>query len=60
MHEWAPQLAKSKSWWLASFLTSGFLFLALVLVDSRSAAALPIPTAKVYAIPAFARKYGMP
>jgi len=60
MHESAPQLAKSKFWWLASFLTSGFLFLALVLADSRSSAALPIPTAKIYAIPAFARKYGMP
>jgi hypothetical protein len=30
------------------------------LIDSRSASALPIPAGKVYAIPAFARKYGMP
>jgi len=60
MYEWAPQLAKSKFSWLASSLSFGLLFLAVVLTDSRSAAALPIPTAKVYAIPAFARKYGMP
>jgi hypothetical protein len=60
MYEWTPQLAKSKFSWLASSLSFGFLFLALVLAGSRSAAALPIPTAKVYAIPAFARKYGMP
>jgi hypothetical protein len=60
MYEWAPQLAKSKFWRLASSLSFGFLFLALVLADSRSAAALPIPAARVYAIPAFARKYGMP
>lgn len=60
MYEWTPQLEKRRFSWLASSLLFGFLFLALVLADSRSAAALPIPTAKVYAIPAFARKYGMP
>jgi hypothetical protein len=46
--------------WLASSLVCGSLVLAFLLIDSRSASALPIPAGKVYAIPAFARKYGMP
>jgi len=46
--------------WLASSLICGFLVLAFLLIDSRVASALPIPAGKVYAIPAFARKYGMP
>lgn len=36
-------------------LTLGFL-----LIDSRSASALPHPAGKIHPIPAFARKYGMP
>ncbi len=60
MFEWALQLAKRRTSWVASSLVFGFLCLAVVLADSRSAAALPLPAAKVYAIPAFARKYGMP
>jgi hypothetical protein len=46
--------------WFASSLVCGSLVLTLLLADSRSASAIPIPTAKVFAIPAFARKYGMP
>src|SRR5258705_2614775 len=46
--------------WLASSLICGFLVLAFLLIDSRAASALPIPAGKVYAIPSFARKYGMP
>src|SRR5467141_348918 len=46
--------------WLASSLICGFLVLAFLLIDSRVASALPIPAGKVYAIPAFARNYGMP
>jgi hypothetical protein len=40
----------------------GFTMLLAVflLADSQSAAALPIPGARVRAIPAFARKYGLP
>ncbi len=39
-------------------LTSAFLLLAIVACDVRTASALP--TGKVIAIPAFARKYGLP
>ncbi|HUE56503.1 MAG TPA: hypothetical protein VMO76_11760, partial [Candidatus Udaeobacter sp.] len=60
MHEWAPQLAKKRISWAASTLWLGFLFLAIVIADSRPASALPLVTAKVTALPAFARKYGMP
>ena len=46
------------------FLTSGgsfvLLFLALFLVYNPTASALPPPGGSVRAIPAFARKYGMP
>jgi hypothetical protein len=60
MHEWAPQLAQKRISWVAFTLWLGFLFLAIVLADSRPATALPLTKANVYAIPAFARKYGMP
>jgi hypothetical protein len=50
MHERAPQLAQKRISWAASTLWLGFLLLAIVLADSRPATA----------IPAFARKYGMP
>ncbi|HEX2715933.1 MAG TPA: hypothetical protein VHM88_27430, partial [Candidatus Acidoferrales bacterium] len=43
---------------LSSFLTCGFLIVAMVLSDSQTA--YPLPTPKVMAIPAFARKYGVP
>src|ERR1700732_5498322 len=46
--------------WLASLLVCGFLVLAFLLIDSHSASALPAPSIKVNALPAFARKYGMP
>jgi hypothetical protein len=39
-------------------LTCAFLLLSIVLCDTRAASALP--TGKVMAIPAFARKYGLP
>ena len=49
--------------WLV-FLTSGvsfvLLFLALVLGNNQTASALPTPGVRVRAIPAFARKYGLP
>jgi hypothetical protein len=60
MFKWAPQLAKNRILWATSGLLSGFLILAIVLVDSRPAQALPPPTVKLRAIPAFARKYGLP
>jgi len=42
-----------------SFL-GGALILGFLLLDSRSVSALPLPLEKIYPIPAFARKYGMP
>src|SRR6202162_1422440 len=60
MYERAALVAKSRMWKVASLLTFTLLFLALFLTDSRFARALPLPGVKVRAIPAFARKYGMP
>jgi len=60
MFHWASSSMKRRMPWLASLLVCGFLVLAFLLIDSRSASALPVPAGKVYAIPAFARKYGMP
>src|SRR5258707_12707770 len=60
MHEWAPQLAQKRVSWVASTFCLGFFILTIVLADSPSATALPLFKANVYAIPAFARKYGMP
>jgi hypothetical protein len=60
MFHWASSSIKRRMAWLASLLVCDFLVLAFLLIDSRSASALPIPAGKVYAIPAFARKYGMP
>jgi hypothetical protein len=60
MYERAPLVAKSRIWKFAFLFSFTLLFLALFLVDSRSAFALPLPAVKVRAIPAFARKYGMP
>src|SRR5713101_9183847 len=45
---------------VASSLCFGFLLLVFLFADSRSASAFPTPTIKVNALPAFARKYGMP
>ncbi len=41
-----------------TMLTCAFLLMAIVACDARTASALP--TSKVMAIPAFARKYGLP
>jgi len=60
MHEGAPQLALKKTLWAPSTLWLGLLSLAIVLADSPPASALPLFKANVYALPAFARKYGMP
>ncbi len=60
MFEGSPRLGRKK----LTLLTSGFsfvlLFLSVFLNDSPPASALPLPTVHVRAIPAFARKYGMP
>jgi hypothetical protein len=45
---------------LASCLLSGVLLAVFLFADSRSASAFPTPSIRVNALPAFARKYGMP
>src|SRR6201984_2226512 len=45
---------------LASVTRGGFLISSFLLIANLSAFALPIPKGNVHAIPAFARKYGMP
>ena len=45
---------------LAFFARGAFLILSLVLLAQGSASAFPAPKGNVHAIPAFARKYGMP
>src|SRR5215831_19763936 len=52
-----PTFLKHRVSALASFAVYGWFFLCIVLPP---ASALPIPKGNVYAIPAFARKYGMP
>ena len=51
-----PMNTKWSRW--KTILTCAFLSLAIVLCDARAASALP--AGKVMAIPAFARKYGLP
>jgi hypothetical protein len=59
MAEWFLKGTKAVKWsLLSSFLTCAFLIVAMVLSDSQPAYTLPVP--KVMAIPAFARKYGVP
>jgi hypothetical protein len=60
MYVWETEVTKRKASWLASSLLCSFLALAFLLAEPRSASALPLVTAKVHALPAFARKYGMP
>jgi len=45
---------------MASCLLFGCLLVVFLFADSPSASALPTPSIKVNALPAFARKYGMP
>ena len=60
MYEPEPRLVKKKGRaWVASTLWL-FLLVAIALADTRSAVAIPSPSLHVRAIPAFARKYGMP
>jgi len=51
-----PMNTKWSRW--KTIWTCAFLLIAIVLCDARAASALP--TGKVMAIPAFARKYGLP
>ena len=56
----ASQSVRQRLSWLPSLAVFGFLLFVIVLVDARSAMAAPPPSLGVRAIPAFARKYGMP
>jgi hypothetical protein len=60
MFERVLQIAKRRASRAASALLSGLLIIAIALGNSRPADALPLPSVKVRALPAFARKYGMP
>src|ERR1700676_656109 len=51
---------KNRNSSLAFSLVCAALTLGFLLIDSRSASALPHPAGKIHPIPAFARKYGMP
>ena len=60
MYVWETEATKRKVSSRTSSLLRCFLILAFLLADGHSASALPLLTAKVRALPAFARKYGMP
>jgi hypothetical protein len=60
MFEWAPHFGKKRISWAVPAALSAFLILAIVLGASRPTSALTLPAVKVRALPAFARKYGMP
>src|SRR3984893_1820006 len=60
MFEGSRRLGRKKLTLLTSGFSFVFLFLSVFLDGSPSASALPLPTVHVRAIPAFARKYGMP
>src|SRR5258708_40253928 len=60
MHTRTAQSTKRGVSWLFSLFLFGSVLLAIVLAAVRSAVALPPPSVHVQALPAFARKYGMP
>jgi hypothetical protein len=45
---------------VASLIIYGALFVSFLSIDARPASALPVTAARVYSLPAFARKYDMP
>jgi hypothetical protein len=59
MYKWFANGAdRTRKSWVRPLVTCALLMLAIVIGDLRTASALP--TGKVMAIPAFARKYGLP
>jgi hypothetical protein len=60
MSHWDSTLMKRRMRYLAFSALPVILVLAILLADTRPVSALPIPGGSVRAIPAFARKYGMP
>src|SRR6202041_1669817 len=59
MYKWFANGAdRTRKSWVRPVVTCALLMLAIVIGDCRAVSALP--TRKVMAIPAFARKYGLP
>jgi hypothetical protein len=60
MNAWSGQVLKKWISRLVPHLLCSFLILGFVLADCRPASALPTPAVGVFALPTFAKKYGMP
>src|SRR5580658_6931647 len=60
MSHWDSTLLSRKMRFHAFSVLTSFLVLTVLLVDTRPASALPVPGTGVRALPAFARKYGLP
>jgi hypothetical protein len=60
MSHWDSTLMKRRMRYVAFSVLPVILVLTILLADTRPVSALPIPGGAVRAIPAFARKYGMP
>jgi hypothetical protein len=60
MSTWAPQLREQRTSTLRTIFSYTIALLAIALAYSSSAAATNLPAVNVRALPAFARKYGMP
>src|ERR1700740_669506 len=60
MSIWALEATKRKPSWQGSSWLNSFVVLGLLLANACPTSALPLFTAKVHALPAFARKYAMP
>src|ERR1700724_3566125 len=56
----SPRLRDKRLVFCSSGASFAFLFLTLILSNNPTASALPAPGGSVRALPAFARKYGMP
>ena len=60
MSLWDSTLLKRRIEYHVFSILSAILVLTILLADTRPASALPVPGVAVRALPAFARKYGMP
>src|SRR5450755_2116358 len=60
MYRMSPGLRDRRVMFLTSGVSFALLFLGVLLTSNPTASALPPPGARVRAIPAFARKYGLP
>ena len=60
MYRMSPRLRAKRVVFLTSAVSFALLFLALFFSSSPTASALPPPGGSVRALPAFARKYGLP